>query len=133
MTGTGAECDDGTIVAALFMEIGIRPSLQGYDYLKEAVLLYKKHNGIMKNITKEIAEKYNVPIAKVDKTMRAALNYVQDKLNRLNAILKIDYIQPNMTISTKEFLALISEYINNDYFRNEILKKTLKNLNNLKI
>lgn len=84
----------------------------------------------MKNITKEISEKYNVPIAKVDKTMRAALNYVQaqGKLNRLNAILKIDYIQPNMTISTKEFLALISEYVNNDYFRNEILKKTLKNL-----
>ena len=40
MVETGAECDDGTIVAALFMEIGIRPSLQGYDYLKEAVLLY---------------------------------------------------------------------------------------------
>ena len=110
--------------------MGIRSSLQGYDYLKEAVLLYKKHNGVMKNITKEISEKYNVPIAKVDKTMRAALNYVQaqGKLNRLNAILKIDYIQPNMTISTKEFLALISEYVNNDYFRNEILKKTLKNL-----
>lgn len=90
MTETGAECDDGTIVAALFMEIGIRPSLQGYDYLKEAVLLYKKHNGVMKNITKEISERYNVPIAKVDKTMRAALNYVQDqgKFNRLNAILK---------------------------------------------
>lgn len=130
MTETGAECDDGTIVAALFTEMGIRPSLQGYDYLKEAVLLYKKHNGVMKNITKEISEKYNVPKAKVDKTMRAALNYVQaqGKLNRLNAILKIDYIQPNMTISTKEFLALISEYVNNDYFRNEILKKTLKNL-----
>ncbi len=91
-------------------------------------------NKLMKNITMEIADKYNVPIAKVDKTMRAALNYVQDqgKLNHLNAILKIDYIQPNMTISTKEFLALISEYINNDYFRNEILKKTLKNLNNRK-
>ena len=130
MVETGAECDDGTIIAALFMEIGIRPSLQGYDYLKEAVLLYKKHNGVMKNITKEISEKYNVPTAKVDKTMRAALNYVQDqgKLNRLNAILKIDYIQPNMTIGTKEFLALISEYINNDYFKNEILRKTLKNL-----
>lgn len=110
--------------------MGIRSSLQGYDYLKEAVLLYKKHNGVMKNITKEISEKYNIPKAKVDKTMRAALNYVQvqGKLNRLNAILKIDYIQPNMTISTKEFLALISEYVNNDYFRNEILKKTLKNL-----
>ena len=110
--------------------MGIRSSLQGYDYLKEAVLLYKKHNGVMKNITKEISEKYNVPIAKVDKTMRAALNYVQaqGKLNRLNAILKRDYIQPNMTLSTKEFLALISEYVNNDYFRNEILKRTLKNL-----
>lgn len=84
----------------------------------------------MKNIMKEIAEKYNAAIAKVDKTMRAALNYVQDqgKLNRLNTILKIDYIQPNMTIGTKEFLALISEYINNDYFKNEILRKTLKNL-----
>lgn len=130
MTETGAECDDGAIVAALFMEMGIRPSLQGYDYLKEAVLLCKKHNGVMKNITKEISERDNVPIAKVDKTMRAALNYVQDqgKLNRLNAILKIDYIQPNMTIGTKEFLALISECINNDYFRNVILKKTLKNL-----
>lgn len=130
MTETGAECDDGTIVAALFTEMGIRPSLQGYDYLKEAVLLHKKHNGVMKNITKEISEKYNVPKVKADKTMRAALNYgqAQGKLNRLNAILKIDYIQPNMTISTKEFLALISEYVNNDYFRNEILKKTLKNL-----
>ena len=36
MTETGAECDDGTIVAALFMEIWIRPSLQGYDYLKKS-------------------------------------------------------------------------------------------------
>lgn len=125
-----ADCSDSTIVSALLIEIGIRPSLQGYDYLKEAVLIYKKHNGVMKNITKEISDKYNVPIAKVDKTMRAALNYVQDqgKLNQLNAILKIDYIRPNMTIGTKEFLALISEYINNDYFRNEILRKTLKNL-----
>lgn len=125
-----ADCSDSTIVSALLIEIGIRPSLQGYDYLKEAVLIYKKHNGVMKNITKEIAEKDKVSLFKVEKAMRSALNHVQDQgeLNRLNAILKTDYIRPNVTISTKEFLALISEYINNDYFRNEILRKTLKNL-----
>lgn len=34
-----ADCSDSTIVSALLIEIGIRPSLQGYDYLKEAVLI----------------------------------------------------------------------------------------------
>ena len=48
MTETGAECDDGTIVAALFMEMGIRPSLQGYDYLKEAVLLRSEERRVGK-------------------------------------------------------------------------------------
>ena len=130
MAETGVECDDGTIVSALFMEIGLRPSLQGFDYLKDAVLVYKKNNGAMKSICKEVAEKNNVAVVKVERSIRFAVNYVQDQgnLKRLNGILGIEYVKQGITISTKEFIALIAEFVNNDYFRNEILIKNLKNL-----
>lgn len=130
MAETGVECDDGTIVSALFMEIGLRPSLQGFDYLKDAVLVYKKNNGAMKSICTEVAEKNNVAVTKVERSIRFAVNYIQDQrsLKRLNDILEIEYIRPGVSISTKEFIALIAEFINNNYFRNEIL---IKNLNNL--
>lgn len=130
MAETGVECDDGTIVSALFMGIGMNPSLQGFDYLKDAVLVYKKNNGAMKSICKEVAEKNNVAVVKVERSIRFAVNYVQDQdnLKRLNGILGIEYVKQGITISTKEFIALIAEFVNNDYFRNEILIKNLKNL-----
>ena len=130
MAETGVECDDGTIVSALFMEIGMNPSLQGFDYLKNAVLVYKKNKGAMKSICKEVAEKNNVAVVKVERSIRFAVNYVQDQgnLKRLNGILGIEYVKQGITISTKEFIALIAEFVNNDYFRNEILIKNLKNL-----
>ena len=130
MTESVAVCDDGVIVATILIEVGISPSLQGFNYLKDAILLYKKYNGVMKDVIKEVAKKNDASHFKIEKAMRFALNDARDRsdFNRLNATLQIEYIKPNTTISAKEFIVLISEYINNDYFRNEILKKTLKNL-----
>ena len=129
MNESGTDCDDGTIVSAILIEIGITPDRQGYEYLKDAILTYKRHNGLMKEIAEEVAEKNNVPRNKVERIVRFEVNRIQDQgtLAKLNKIIETDYILPNVTISTKEFISLISEFINND-FHKETLKKNLGNL-----
>ena len=129
MNESGTDCDDGTIVSAILIEIGITPDRQGYEYLKDAILTYKKHNGSMREIAEEVAEKNNVPRNKVERIVRFEVNRVQDQgtLAKLNKIIETDYILPNVTISTKEFISLISEFINND-FHKETIKKNLGNL-----
>ena len=114
MSESGAECDDGILVATLLIAVGINSSLRGFNYLKDAILLYKKHNGVMKDVIKEVAEKNNTSRFRIEKAMRFALNDARARsdFDRLNAILRIEYIKPNTTISSKEFIALISEYIN---------------------
>ena len=129
MNESGTDCDDGTILSAILIEIGITPDRQGYEYLKDAILTYKKHNGSMREIVEEVAEKNNVPRNKVERIVRFEVNRVQDQgtITKLNKIIETDYILPNVTISTKELISLISEFINND-FHKEMLKKNLGNL-----
>ena len=129
MNESGTDCDDGTIVSAILIEIGITPDRQGYEYLKDAILTYKKHNGSMGEIAEEGAEKNNVPRNKVERIVRFEVNRIQDQgtITKLNKIIETDYILPNATISTKEFISLISEFISND-FHKKTLKKNLGNL-----
>ena len=54
------ESDDNTVISALFMEIGISPSLDGFNYLKEAIFAYKKNNGIMGSVCAEVAKNNDI-------------------------------------------------------------------------
>ena len=125
------ESDDNTVISALFMEIGISPSLDGFNYLKEAIFAYKKNNGIMGSVCDEVAKNNDTSVWSVERTMLFAVNYAQDRgtFDRLNGVLGINYVTPSARVSIKEFISLVSEYLNNEYFRNEVL---VQNLNNLK-
>ena len=129
MNEPGTDCDDGTIVFAILIEIGITPDRQGYEYLKDAILTYKRHNGSMKEIAEEVAKNNNITRNKAERIMRFEVNRIQDQgtITKLNKIIETDYILPNVTISTKEFISLISEFITND-FHKAMLKKNLGNL-----
>lgn len=130
MNVRAAEQDDDTVVSALFMEIGISPALDGFGYLKEAIFAYKKNNGVMGNVCAEIAKNNDVSAYAVERTMRFAVNFAQDKgtFGRLNRVLGVDYVTPTVRVGIKEFISLVSEYVNNEYFRNEVLVQNLTNL-----
>ena len=124
------EQDDETVVSALFIEIGISPALDGFRYLKEAIFAYKRNNGVMGNVCAEIAKYNDVTAYSVERTMRFAVNFAQDKgtFGRLNKVLGVDYVSSTVRVGAKEFISIVSEYVNNAYFRNEVLIRNLSNL-----
>lgn len=95
------ESDDNTVISALFMEIGISPSLDGFNYLKEAIFAYKKNNGVMGNVCVEVAKNNDTSVWSVERTMRFAVNYAQDRgtFDRLNGVLGINYVTPSARVS----------------------------------
>ena len=125
------EIETDTILTGLFMKIGISPALDGFKYLKEAVKQYKEHKGIMGKLCEAIAKKYGTIQRRVERDLRFAIQYASNNgsLTNLNEILNNDCVKENGCLCSKEFVALIAEYMDNDYLKYNVICKNVKSLN----
>ena len=113
------------------MRIGISPALGGFGYLKEAIKQYKGHNGIMGELCETIAKKHGTIRKRVERDLRFAIQCAHNNgsLTNLNEILNNDCVKENGCLCCKEFVALIAEYMNNDYLKYNVICKNVKSLN----
>ncbi len=125
------EIESDTILTGLFMRIGISPALGGFGYLKEAIKQYKGHNGIMGELCETIAKKHGTIRKRVERDLRFAIQCAHNNgsLTNLNEILNNDCVKENGCLCCKEFVALIAEYMNNDYLKYNVICKNVKSLN----
>ena len=120
---------DDAVLSNLLLTVGIMPSVSGYLYFKTAVRNYKNLDGNMNEICEIIANENSVTKGAVERDMRTALTnaYSRGWLNRLNDILGIEVIMPEEKLKVKEFVSIISEFMNNPEFYNRIASKMFRN------
>lgn len=108
---------DSKTVANELIEIGIKPSLKGYSYLKEALVrCYEDGSylcGITKRLYPELAKFFNTTASKVERAMRHAIERAWDAGDfRKQAYIFGGTIDINRGRPTnKEFLATIVEHL----------------------
>ncbi len=104
--------------------VGIQSSRMGYKLLKDAIGLYTYGVRKMSSIHSQLSETYKISRSAVERDMRSAIEAaaVNDTLYRINAILGIEIISKGEPVSTKHFISLLSEYLNDPIARRNVLK-----------
>lgn len=126
MPETDVNSEDNTLVSDLLISTGVSPSLNGFGYLKEAILVYDGNEGDINAVYEEVGRKYGAKALTVERAMRSALKQANKKgtLRRLNEFLCADYVKADAVISNKEFVSVIAEYMRIGYFKT-ILRENL--------
>ena len=101
-------------LSSVLLMVGVMPSVVGYDYIKTAVKLYAECEGNMNLICSRIASKNVVTKGSVERNIRTALltAYNRGYLMRLNDLLGFTVITECDKLTAKEFIAILSEYVN---------------------
>ena len=101
-------------LSSLLLMVGVMPSVVGYDYIKSAVKLYGECEGNMNLICSRIASKNVVTKGSVERNIRTAIltAYNRGYLTRLNDLLGFNVINQTDKLTSKEFIAIVAEYVN---------------------
>ena len=94
-------------ITKLLIELGIKPNLKGFNYLKEAIYL---HSVIIYTV---IADKYCASAKNVERSIRTSIEAVwyRNTLNRSHKLFESAYINADYPPSNTIFIATMSEII----------------------
>lgn len=94
-------------ITKLLIELGIKPNLKGFNYLKEAIYL---HFVIIYTV---IADKYCASAKNVERSIRTSIEAVwyRNTLNRSHKLFESAYINADYPPSNTIFIATMSEII----------------------
>jgi len=108
----------------IFASIGVSANLQGYQYLKDAIMMTIENPKCVNRVTKllypKIAEKMETTPCRVERGIRHALEnaYTKGKLVNLNKILGVDAFSEKEKPTNTEFVALVADVIKLEYANN---------------
>lgn len=97
------------------LEIGVPANLQGFKYMRDAILYivrdprYKR--GVTKRLYPMIAEKYEVSVSIVERAIRHAIEVscARGTISTLNRMFKINYYDNDYKPTISELISLLSE------------------------
>lgn len=94
-------------ITKLLIELGIKPNLKGFNYLKEAIYL---HSVIIYTV---ITDKYCASAKNVERSIRTSIEAVwyRNTLNRSHKLFESAYINADYPPSNTIFIATMSEII----------------------
>jgi len=104
-------------VSNLLISIGVPPQLNGYAYLRKAIILAIENQEYIKNVTKklypEIAKIFGTTASKVERAIRNAIEIAwnSDKYENINTIFGYKVYGGNYKPTNTELVALISDRI----------------------
>lgn len=104
------ECEDKILPQRcfyLFKELGMKPSLKGYDYTLEAVVLRKEANFEMQKIYTALAEKCNVHWTAIERAIR----FVKENLCKKKNAKFREVFGDADKMTNSEFIAHLYNYL----------------------
>ena len=112
-TMTGNTINYDYTLSRLFLYLGFQPSRIGFDMLKSAVLLYRDGHRKLNDLFDSLAIKYDKSCYAIERNLRSMLDsaYLSGELYNINLLLGLPYLSKTQSLSTKEFLAIVSEYL----------------------
>ena len=108
---------DGKIIAEQLKNLGVKPSLDGYKYLKESVKRVhndaKQINNVVKGLYADIADEFNTTNTRVERAMRHAVEVAWDS-GAIEEHIRVFGNSVSMhrgRPTVKEFIATVAEYL----------------------
>lgn len=105
------------VISKLLIDLGIKPSLSGFDYLKTAILKVYNEAELLNAVTKElypvVAEIYQTEATNVERSMRHAIGLAWGNKANIKSAIK-DYGYTNKLIKrppNKKFISVICDYL----------------------
>ena len=101
------------IVSNIMLEIGIKPNLDGFNFLKDGIIEGMENPKLVHNITKglykKVADKNESTPTKVERSIRNAIEtgYLCGKLNKINDIFGVNFIEKYEKPSNSTFIAFM--------------------------
>lgn len=104
------------IISESLLDLGFRPSLKGFVYIKEAILLYSKVllvNSIFTDVYSKIAQKYGVSTTSIDCAIKKSIEdtWYKSKLNHEYRLFRWSVIKTEYHPTNLEFIATMAELI----------------------
>lgn len=105
----------------VLLSVGISANLQGYNFLKESILMAINKPNCINAITKimypSIASKFNTTACRVERAIRHALEvaYNKGKIILLNEMFGIKIFDQHDKPTNSEFVALVADRIKLEY------------------
>lgn len=112
-------------LSGILKEVGVNPSLRGYNYIKEAVLIIHHRPEVMGAITKElyptIAERFNATPSRVERCIRHA---IEKCFLETASESRVKYFGNCVNVATRKvtcstFIAVLVEAFNNEVKKGE--------------
>lgn len=103
-------------ISRSLLDLGMKPNLKGFNYLKEAVYLHSDiiyTNKRFTHIYAVIAEKYGVSASSVERAVRISIEsaWLGDNLNLSHDLFGFSYITDEQAPTNSEFIATMSEIV----------------------
>ena len=104
-------------ISELLKEIGMKPRLSGFEYIKEAITMCYADASYMRSITKqmypEIAKTFNTTPSRVERAMRHAIESAWSLGNcyKQNEIFSFTIGHDKAKPTNGEFIACVVEYL----------------------
>jgi len=102
-------------VSNIFITVGIPANIQGYRYLRDAIMITAKNPSIISSITKTlypcIAKKYDTTSSKVERAIRHAIEvgWSRGRNDEINKVFGIRVYGFQDKPTNSEFIALIAD------------------------
>jgi len=102
-------------VSDIFVSVGIPAHIQGYKFMREAIILTIEDPGIINSITKQlypnIAKTFGTSPSKVERAIRHAIEvgWSRGKIENINNLFGVKVYGQNDRPTNGEFIALIAD------------------------
>jgi two-component system response regulator (stage 0 sporulation protein A) len=100
-------------VIDLLFQLGVRPNLKGFQYIRDAILILLKHHGddyAMMKLYQAIAEQHGVTISRVERAIRHAIEVIYERGDMTKVEWLFGYVDACKGKATnKEFLYALAE------------------------
>ena len=109
----------------MLLELGVPASIQGYKFIREAVLIIMqdpdKITGIVKLLYPQIARKFNSSGSRVERAIRHAIevSWYRRRFEHINSVFGVDVFDKNDKPTNSEFIALLADKMLLDKYADE--------------
>lgn len=98
------------------LNLGFRPTLKGFVYLKEAIFLYYKKSivsSIFSDIYSIIAEKYHVTVMSIDRSIKKSIDdaWYNRGMNPEHELFECPCIRVDVAPTNSTFIAMLAEIL----------------------
>lgn len=116
-------------ISESLLNLGLKPNLKGFNYIKEAIIIYPKLKFANKNIMDLyaiIAEYHNVTSGSVEKAIRHLLErtWYCENINLSHVIFDCPYINAEDVPKNSVFISTMAEILKYQLKNNQIISNT---------